>query len=213
VSSTESNLTLRSVGAGWKYQSGYVLRTSEVCITQTAASAQTDGHPMIATMKRARVMYLPGSYVARSRSVEQPNWDIDAKVGEIAGAITQQARKVNDLFRRGIGRHTSALNQTHPARHPSTPATNTPDITLVGAAFCTHGGNCVNDPQDRGGRACSLRVAFVVSFVLFFLAVLLFVFLFIWLFSHEDIGTYRVIGGGWAEVFWRYSAHAQWYAS
>ena len=44
VSSTESNLTLRTVGAGWKYQSGYVLRTSEVCITQAAASAHTDGH-------------------------------------------------------------------------------------------------------------------------------------------------------------------------
>jgi hypothetical protein len=105
VSSTESNLTLRNVGAGWKYQSGYVLRTSEVCITQAAASAHTDAHPNDSHDERARVMHLPGSYVARSRSVEQLNWDIDAKVGEIAEAIPQQVWKVNDLCRRGIGRH------------------------------------------------------------------------------------------------------------
>jgi len=34
-----------------------------------------------------------------------------------------------------------------------------------------------------------------------------------WLFLNEDIGSYRTIRGFWVEVFWRYSAHAQWYAS
>jgi hypothetical protein len=63
-------------------------------------------------------------------------------------------------------------------------------------------------------RACSLRVAFVVFFfvVVFFFTAVLFVFFFVWLFSNEDIDGDRAIRMVWAEEFWTYSAHAQWYS-
>ncbi len=51
----------------------------------------------------------------------------------------------------------------------------------------------VSITRKIGGRACSLRVAFVFFFVLFFLAVFLFVFFFVWLLSKENIGSYRPI--------------------
>ena len=67
-------------------------------------------------------------------------------------------------------------------------------------------------------RARSLRVAVIVFGVILVIFraiafVILFVFFLVWLFSKEHIDNCRAIRGTCVEVFWMYSAHAQWYAS
>jgi hypothetical protein len=61
-------------------------------------------------------------------------------------------------------------------------------------------------------RARSLRVA-VVVFVVITVIFLTVVFLFVWLFSNENIDSYQTIRGVSVGAFWKYSAHAQWYAA
>jgi hypothetical protein len=60
-------------------------------------------------------------------------------------------------------------------------------------------------------------VCVVIIVIFFFFAVafvfLLLVFFLVWFLSKEDIGSYRPIRNVWVAVFWKESAHAQWYAS
>src|SRR5262249_57810489 len=70
-------------------------------------------------------------------------------------------------------------------------------------------------PTDTS-KAGSLRVTIAFFFALvliLFFVVILFVFFLLWLLSKGDIGSHRAIRGACVEVFWMYSAHAQWYAS
>ena len=103
---------------------------------------------------------LSGCLVTRSRTVKQTNGNVDCEIKKIGGRLLSsfgRSTRSTDVASEG----TSTLNATHPARHPSTPATNmrvgnydrSASVTIIGVwsdgFSCPRGSLSISQPSSR----------------------------------------------------------------